>query len=143
MSKQCLWCSAPAFLVINDIAHLCSACWERLEPRVKILNPLASVAKSSPDVNVTVAASNPAPDPETVAVTPNSISDGAWQNSLPSGESEPPVMLASAPSDSRSALASAMMADISATAPHQTDPAVAVAGSFEYPEMPEFLRRSV
>jgi hypothetical protein len=78
------------------------------------------------------AATRPDSDPpDRVAVNISSVSDGDLVSSLPSkdGESEPAVMLACAPSgnDARPELAPSSEGR---------------ASSFEFPELPEFLRRN-
>lgn len=85
----CSACSEPAAVKINDACYLC----ERCDVIARREFPRFPVDSSSPG-------KAPAVGPGSAVGADYSVSDGAVDRSLPSGESEPSVMLACAPSES-------------------------------------------
>lgn len=123
-APRCCWCPDLASLRVDSGVFLCSACWEKLADKIRIIDPSTSVRDTAGVAGVTVAAPNPAPGPDAAAVTNNS----------------------------QSTLAPAMAVD-TAIAPQLADPVVAVAvnnsnpaakepeANARYPDIPSFLDR--
>lgn len=72
-SPKCVWCPELASLRVDSGVFLCSACWEKLADRIRIIDPSTSV-RDTAGVNVTAGAEL-APEPSAPAVT-NSFDDG-------------------------------------------------------------------
>lgn len=154
---KCVWCPADATLRVDSGVFLCSACWERLADKIKIINPLTSV-RDTADV---VPAASYSPQPPSGAAGDNSACGGVESRHAASSNPGTPgtsrqygkpaclgnefnaeAGVAPGPQDSiQSPLASAMRGD-AATGTGFSDRPIPVAVKFEYPEFPAFLRRA-